>query len=286
MWFQNERTLRTRGGRRRRRTETLTVRLHKEKRFRPDGRKLGLALAVAVLAAGILAALWLGAIGMGRLLFSRNPRFRITRIETRNGGVVVRDFLRGRRRICEGTNIFGFSLRDVQRDFLAHGVQFSSMELVRRLPGTLEVRVVERVPLARIESRRSLVVDRDGWVFGVASGAGALPVIMGGSTGALAPGRRVDDTTKAALAVLDVCNGPAIRLRVDAVDVSRPESLVLRVAGGRAVRFAWKGMGQDTPASRRELLRQLEMLVETLQSARSSEHDTFDATYADLVLGQ
>jgi hypothetical protein len=222
---------------------------------------------------------------VGRVAFSENPRFTIRRLEIRSGGDLVEGFIRGGRGINEGTNLFAFDPAEVRRLFLKQGAGFRAMTLTRRLPDTLWVEVEERVPLARIGEMSRLVVDEEGVVFARRAGAGALPAITGMRDSPM-PGATVAGLTQAALQVLEGCKDPRLGLRMEAIDVSRDDCLVLRCGGGRPVRFSWAGMGERTPESRRAMLRKLVRLSRTLSSPESARHEGFDATYGDMIVGQ
>jgi cell division septal protein FtsQ len=261
----------------------VKTRLLSREVFAPGRMAVFLLLSVGVAAA--MGLLWVGVRAAGRAAFSRNPRFTLRHLEIRSGGDLVEGYIRGGRGITEGSNLFAFDPVDVRRLFLKQGAGFRSMTLTRRLPDTLWVDVEERVPLARIGEAGRLVVDEEGVVFARRAGAGALPAITGLRDSPL-PGATVSGLTRAALQVLDGCKDPRLGLRVEAIDVSRDDCLVLRCGGGRPVRFSWLGMSEPSPESRRAMLRKLVRLSRTLSSPESARHEGFDATYGDMIVGQ
>jgi cell division protein FtsQ len=109
----------------------------------------------------------------------------------------------------------------------------ASAAMRRVLPGTIEIRVVERAPLAiaRI-GQRLYLVDGEGVVmdeFGPEYQAFDLPVVDGlvDPGGAVDPGRAA--LTHAFLQALR--NAPALRQRVSQIDVSRDGDVAVLLAG-------------------------------------------------------
>jgi hypothetical protein len=151
----------------------------------------------------------------------------------------------------------------------------------------VSVSAVERVPIARIEMpRKRLVVDQDGFVFGPRGGSGTLPVINGSGEHELVPGRRVSGMSVAAIEILEACANPGLGLRVESIDVSGSEHLLVRLEGRRPVKMMWNGMGRGNEESRRSLDVLVGRLAKTMRNSKASGLSTFDATYPDMIIGQ
>jgi hypothetical protein len=203
-------------------------------------------LVLAVLAcAGVL--LWFGVQLAGRGLFWENRRFTIRNLDITNESIAVREFLSGKKKIRKDANLFGFSIREVRRDFLRRAPNYKSMSITRILPDTLKIEVVERAPLARI-GRRGLAADADGHVFGSASLRRSLPVLTGYRGRELKPGDRIaPGLARDALIVLDVCEKTPIgrEISILSIDVrggysGREDALRLSVAGRITVDLWWQ----------------------------------------------
>jgi len=268
------------------RVATLRVRLRADRKAARRRQLVGIGMQAAVVAAAA-ALLVAGMVWSWRSLFSRNPRFVVTRLDIAGGGAELAAYLRDGKGIGSGANMFGFSMRRVQDEILRNGPQYRSVQITRRLPGEVTVSAVERVPVARIEMpRKRLVVDQDGYVFGPRGGSGALPVITGSSEYELAPGRSVSGMATAAIEVLEACRNPGLGLRVEAVDVSGSEYLLVQLEGRRPIKMLWEGMGRGGEESRKNLDLLIGRLAKTMRASKAAGHSAFDATYPDMIVGQ
>jgi len=293
MWFDDDIPRRWGAGatRRSRRTSVLSVRVRKNKGKGRISRRAALAVLVPVVAAGVLVLAWFGLKLVGRVLFSGNDRYTITSLEIRDTGSIARFFIRERKGIKEGTNLFGFSARKTRREFLQqrYAAKYKSMDITRRLPGTLVVSVVERTPMARLGSRGRLVVDTEGCVFGLKPSARGLPVISGYRDKGLKPGDRVSGAALSALQVLEACDDPRLSIRVRSIDVSRKEHLAVYLHPGskaRGFRLSWKGMGKRGAKSEENLRLKLRRVKQTLAMGKTRGHSMLDATFDDKIFSR
>jgi cell division septal protein FtsQ len=245
---------------------------------------------VALFALAGLAGLALGAYGLGRLLFARNDRFRITALDIRDDGNIATHFIRNMKHIREGTNLFSFSAARVRQEFMEqrYASKYRSMEISRVLPGTLVVSVTERVPAARIGPETGLVVDREGCVFGLRQGGRSLPAITGYPSVDLKPGTRLDRQAVAALQALEACDDPRLGIGVDSVDVEEDAYLVVTLKPGspaKGFKLSWKGMGERTERSLDDLRVQLKRVSQALRQPGDRRHTMLDATYGSRIYG-
>jgi len=248
-------------------------------------RRFGVAsLVLALVCLGMLA-LWLGACSLGRALFSENDRFALRNLLVKDGEVITEDLVREYTQIREGRNLFALHIGRVREEFLKRVPNVKAMQVRRILPDTLEIEMVERVPLARMGRGGSLAADREGQVFAAGSGNRDLPVIAGYEDSALRPGSRVRGMAEAAIQVLDACDSSRLGLRVAAVDVRNRDHLVVHLADGRPVNLNWEGMGEQTRESRVNLLRKLVMLAQARHSQQGRQQKGFDVTYPDMIVG-
>jgi hypothetical protein len=289
MWFNDDDMAVDRRSRRLGPKPGRTLRADARGARKGANRRLALLLGVPVAAALLLSTLWLGLMACGRALYSENPRFTIKRLDVRAATARTRSLVREYTRLSEGMNLFSFSPGDVRDYVMRYAPDFLSMTISRGLPGTVVIEVVERTPLARIGAQGDLVADGEGCLFVAQTGSRDLPVVVGSRLTDPRPGVRADELTGAALTALEVCGTPAIGLRVQSVDVSQPECIVMQVADSmavRQVRLAWKGMRERSAAARADLTNRLLWLKTTLASEKGRGMTQFDATFDGKIFGK
>jgi len=218
-----------------------------------------------------------------RSLLSENDRFRIQTIEITPGRIktetMIREYL-AYVDITAGTNLFAFNLRKLVALYLERNPLVRQMHVRRRLPGTLEVEILERDPLARLGQRGNLVADREGYVFRLSSDLHRLPVIIGDKDAELAPGRDVQGMSRVAIDVLAACDNPLMGMRLVGVDVSRTDYLrlhMLTADGIKEVKLSWEGMGRRTTTSYANMRQRLSEVRQTVEKDRAA-HSEYDAS--------
>jgi cell division protein FtsQ len=109
--------------------------------------------------------------------------------------------------------------------------------VVRRWPGTVEVTLLERTPLAAVPGEGGwAMVDSTGRVLEVAGEAPAGMPTITTPVAAPAPGSRVSTSTRGALLVLESLPG-SLTTRITAIDVDDQGDLQLKLDGAPPVRF-------------------------------------------------
>lgn len=282
MWFNDEEMSRRgkfKGKRTLSRNPILNVNVRLSDRRRARAYRVIIIVLVPLLIGAVVFLLRFGLRMTGGLLFSRNDRFTITNLDIKGGAAINSDLIREYTQISEGMNLFGFNIRKVREKFLRSAPNARSMEIVRVLPDTLRIEVVERVPLARIGRRECLVVDSAGCVFGLRSRLYELPVITGYGNRNLRPGDRVDGMALAAIEVLEVCENPGIGLPVAGIDVRNRDYLVVRLPDGKSGRLSWEGMGEKASESREKLIAKLRKWVWALKTEKGKQSSEFDLTF-------
>jgi len=244
-----------------------------------SGRRVSkprLVLTWVFLAALVAGLGYLSVLGMrfvGHALFDENELFSVASFDIKTSGDVIRpDLVMEYAGLNECSNIFGISIRDRREKFLQLVPRAQEVEFSRRLPGTLELRVMERVPIARIAMKGYfLSVDRDGRVLGPTT-ASRLPVIVGHGMPGLRPGLDLKDTrVMEAIEVLIVCDTSPVgrSIRIAQLDVKEKGEVGLKLAEGEMVRLAWDGMADRNPVSRADLEEKLGKVVLCLQASAS-----------------
>lgn len=196
---------------------------------RSDREKFLRALFVLLLLLGAAGIAFFGVYGARRFLFSGNDRFRLREIEVRSGGYWQDKApqLAARIGIHPGENLFRIDPGELRRRLLAiPGIEES--EVLRILPDTLHLRVIERVPRAVLGNPRSeWVVDETGAVIPRLESMSAsvpLPVILGISTSGVKAGM-VLETLRPALELIMLTVRSFPDISIIAVNVRNPERL-------------------------------------------------------------
>ena len=89
-----------------------------------------------------------------RLLFE-NPDYHVQTIELHTDGTLQREQVLKTADLHEGPNIFSVNLASV-RDRIQQLPQADEVEVVRKLPNEIDIRIVERKPVAWITSEREI----------------------------------------------------------------------------------------------------------------------------------
>jgi hypothetical protein len=266
----------------------VNARIRDQQRARVQLVAVALLIPLVAVLTGYIG--WLGIKRASGFFFAGNRQYTINKLVISNGGVVVQDFIKGKKNIREGTNLFAFDIAAVCREFLAVAHGFKAIEVVRRLPDTVEVSVVERIPLARIGRNGVLVTDDEGRVFAPRTALRTLPALVNcRESKTLQPGNRLSGMATAAIQLLQVCDDPELGLPVESVDVGSEESLLVRVRQDgqiKDVRLAWRGMTRATPESRKDLLKKLGQLSQALQTEPGKRLSKLDGTYSDSIYGE
>lgn len=197
----------------------------------------------------------------------KNPSFAVRRIDVQTDGVISLAQLRRWSGVKLGENLLALDLSRVQRDLtLAPRIRSASVERV--LPGTLHVRVTERVPIAQINVPRPtpggelqivvFQVDPAGYILRpldprrravpLNQSEDQLPVISGVNVTVLQPGRRIASTQlHAALQLIEAFESSPMAGQVELrrVDVSVPQVLVATTGQGSRITFGLDNFDQQ-----------------------------------------
>ena len=260
----------------------VNARVTEQRRIRSF--RIAAGVLASVVLAGTAIVIWLTMQQIGRVLFSSNPRYVLRTIEVHSDGKrITPDLFREWTGVQPGMNLFAVDIGQVQKFVLQKAHMIKSIEILRHLPDRMEVRLSERMPVARVDCRSAgyLGIDREGFLFGLRGGAQTLPVIIGGSTLGLRSGTMAQASIQRALDVIDACSRSSVsrNIKIAFVDVSAEETVSVYLASGECVRFPAKVGG----ASRQSLDRKLQSLVQSIESsaARGRRIAWIDLTYND-----
>jgi cell division septal protein FtsQ len=117
-------------------------------------RAMGLMWKMALFAS-LCAAGFVGAREAAIRLVFRNPDYQVKAIELQTDGTLQREQVLKSADLHEGANIFSVNLGRV-RDRIQQLPQADEVEVVRKLPSEIEIRIVERKPVAWITSETEI----------------------------------------------------------------------------------------------------------------------------------
>ena len=194
-------------------------------------------LLVALCGAG-----YAGAREAARRLFFQNPDYQVKTIELETDGTLVRDQVLKTADLHEGANIFSVNLGSV-RDRLQQLPQADEVEVVRKLPSEIDIRIVERKPVAWITSETEIT---DPFASDAAFLVGArgvlmkqkkllpeylgLPLIVGCSSESLEAGKTIESPeARTALELLRLTESSFLqtRFQIREIDISKNYCLLV-----------------------------------------------------------
>jgi cell division septal protein FtsQ len=139
--------------RQRRQQHLLDVKVRSRKVTQHRNRKVLVALSKLVLVAGFCVAVYLGALEGAKRFFFENPEYQLKTIEVQTDGTLQRDQIVEVADLHEGENIFKINLARVH-DRIQQLPQVDDVQVVRKLSGEIDIRVVERKPVAWLTSEK------------------------------------------------------------------------------------------------------------------------------------
>ena len=168
-----------------------------------------------MLAVGICVGLYFGVQLGAKRLFFENPDYRLSQIDVQTDGTLQRDQVLKAAGLREGENIFRINLAHVQ-ERLQQLPQVNEVQVVRKMPGEIDIRMVERKPVAWITSDKQISDPFASDVAFLVDARGVLmkekkllpeylglPLITGCTSESLEPGKVVESfEAKAALDLL------------------------------------------------------------------------------------
>ncbi|MGE5213437.1 MAG: cell division protein FtsQ/DivIB [Nitrospirota bacterium] len=175
-------------------------------------------------------------------LFFQNPDYQVKTIELQTDGTLQREQVLKAADLHEGTNIFSVNLAKV-RDRIQQLPQADEVEVVRKLPGEIDIRIVERRPIAWITSETEIT---DPFASDAAFLVGArgvlmkqkkllpeylgLPLIVGCSGESLEAGKTLESPeAKTALELLRLTESSFLqtRFQIREIDISKNYCLLV-----------------------------------------------------------
>jgi len=209
------------------------------------------ALRVGALALVAGAACWGGRVLFNRYYFSPQSQFALTdvrrNVEVHAGKLLNPSIIYQMLNLRDGANQFQLPIDKTRQMLLAREPNIKDLTIVRQLPDRMTITIIERTPIARVDTPEGgWVVDDEGVPFVRYVGTGNLPLIKGVDLPAqIQGGTRVHGMAMAAVRVVKAMRRPNVKQRLDELLVVNEDYLFLTVSGHRQVRFAWPGMAAE-----------------------------------------
>ncbi|PYL06603.1 MAG: hypothetical protein DME33_13260 [Verrucomicrobia bacterium] len=261
---------------RRRQQHLLDVKVRSRRATQHRIRRVMGVLSRMVLPAALLAAVYTGGREAARRLFFENPDYQLKTIELQTDGTLQRDQVLKAANLHEGDNIFSVNLARVH-DHIQQLPQTDEVQVVRKLPGEIDIRIVERKPVAWITSEKEI---SDPFASDAAFLVGprgvlmqekkllpeylGLPLIVGCRSESLEAGKVVESLeAKTALELLRLCARSLLqtRFQIREIDVSNGYCLLVTDKNHARVTFGFN----DLPTQLRRLEQFLSYCDDTKQ---------------------
>jgi cell division septal protein FtsQ len=141
--------------RQRRQQHLLDVKVRSRSAVQHRNRKLLVAFSKVALVIALAFGIYVGARAAAKRFFIDNPDYKLADIEVHTDGTLQRDQILSLAGLREGENIFRVNLARVHRQ-LQDLPQVDEVEVVRKLPSEIDIRIVERKPIAWITTERQI----------------------------------------------------------------------------------------------------------------------------------
>ncbi len=251
--------------RQRRQQHLLDVKVRSRKAVAHRNRRVLVVFSKVALLLALIASVYVGARFAAKRFFFDNPEYKLTAIEVQTDGTLQRDQILTVADLREGENIFRVNLARVH-DRLQDLPQVDEVEVLRKLPGEIDIRIVERKPIAWITSEKQVadpfasdaafLIDARGVLMKekkLLSEYLGLPLIVGCGSESLEVGKTVESLeTKAALELLRLSSRSFMqtRFQIREIDVSKGYCLLVTDKNHSKVTFGFDNL--DTQLQRLE----------------------------------
>ncbi len=243
--------------RQRRQQHLLDVKVRSRKAAQHRARRALAVLSRVILLAAVCAAIYAGTREAARRLFFENPDYQLKTIELQTDGTLQREQILNAADLREGENIFRVNLGRVH-DLIQQLPQTDEVQVMRKLPSEIDIRVVERKPIAWITSEKEIsdpfasdsafLVDARGVLMKekkLLPEYLGLPVILGCSSESLEVGKVVESSeAKTALELLRLSARSFLQMRfqVREIDVSENYRLLVTDKNHSRVTFGYNDL--------------------------------------------
>ncbi|MGZ5019409.1 MAG: cell division protein FtsQ/DivIB [Chthoniobacterales bacterium] len=298
----------------RRQQHLLDVKVRSHKATRHRNKRILAAASKILLCVALVWAVVYGVRYGAKRLFFENPDYRLSKIEVRTDGTLQRDQVLRAADVHEGENIFRVNLGRV-RDQLQQLAQVDSVQVVRNMPGEIDIVITERKPIAWITSDNDVIDPFASDAAFLLDARGVLmkekkllpeylglPVIAGCMSETLEAGKQIESyEAKAALELLRLSTRSYMqtRFQIRAIDLSKGYCLLVTNKNHSRVMFGFDDLEKQlqrleqllvwSDDSRRELetvnlLVQRNIPVTFTKPAAEVINDTFDPENDEKIL--
>jgi cell division septal protein FtsQ len=242
--------------RQRRQQHLLDVKVRSRKAVQHRNRKFLVVFSKFALVIALIAGIYVGGRFAAKRFFIDNPDYKLSTIEVQTDGTLQREQILSVADLHEGENIFRVHLARVH-DRLQELPQVDEVEVVRKLPAEIDIRIVERKPIADpFASDAAFLVDARGVLMKekkLLPEYLGLPLILGCASESLEAGKTVQSPeAKSALELLRLSTRSFMqtRFQIREIDISKGYCLIVTDKNHSRVTFGFDSL--DTQLQRLE----------------------------------
>jgi cell division protein FtsQ len=251
--------------RQRRQQHLLDVKVRSRKAVQHRNRKFLVVFSKIALVIALIAGIYVGGRVAAKRFFIDNPDYKLSAIEVQTDGTLQREQILSVADLHEGENIFRVHLARVH-DRLQELPQVDEVEVVRKLPAEIDIRIIERKPIAWITSEKQIadpfasdaafLVDARGVLMKekkLLPEYLGLPLILGCASESLEAGKTVQaPEAKSALELLRLSTRSFMqtRFQIREIDISKGYCLIVTDKNHSRVTFGFDNL--DTQLQRLE----------------------------------
>jgi len=240
--------------RQRRQQHLLDVKVRSRTATQQRNRRVLVFVSQIALVIGLSAAVYFGAREGARRFFFENPDYQLSKIEVQTDGTLQREQVLKVADLREGENIFSVNLGRVH-DRLQQLPQIDEVQIERKLPGEIDIHVVERKPVAWITDEKQIADPFASDAAFLVDGRGVLmkekkllpeylglPLILGCASESLEAGKIVESfEAKAALELLSLSTRSFMQtgFQIREIDVSKGYCLLVTDKNHTRVTFGF-----------------------------------------------
>src|SRR5438309_6071761 len=246
--------------RQRRQQHLLDVKVRSRKAVQYRNRKFLVLFSKIALVIALIAGIYVGGRFAAKRFFIDNPDYKLSEIEVQTDGTLQREQILSVADVREGENIFRVNLARVH-ERLQELPQVDEVEVVRKLPAEIDIRIVERKPIAWITSEKQIADPFASEVAFLVDARGVLmkekkllpeylglPLILGCASESLEAGKTVaSPEAKAALELLRLSTRSFMqtRFQIREIDVSKGYCLIVTDKNHSRVTFGFDNLDRQ-----------------------------------------
>ena len=243
--------------RQRRQQHLLDVKVRSRTATQYRNRRVLVLLSKVALVLALCLGIYFGARAGAKRFFLENPDYQLSRIEVQTDGTLQREQILQTADVHEGENIFAVNLARAH-DQLQQLPQVDEVQIVRKLPAEIDIKVIERKPIAWITGEKQIADPFASDAAFLVDGRGVLmkekkllpeylglPLISGCASESLEPGKTVESfEAKAALELLRLSTRSFMqtRFQVREIDVSKGYCLIVTDKNHTRVTFGFDNL--------------------------------------------